>query len=89
MNDNTRISRRDIIGKLTAVAAAIGAFAKLRARAQAAPTIDQATAQYVSHPVLGNQCSWCTQFVAPSSCQIVKGTISPRGHCKYFATKLP
>ena len=60
MDKNTKISRRDIIGKLVAVSTAIGAFVKLRALAQAAPTpqatptIDQKTADYVSHPVFGN-----------------------------------
>jgi hypothetical protein len=95
MNDHTKISRGGIIGKLVAISTATVAFAKLRAWAQAAPspkaapTVDQKTAQYVSHPVLGNECSWCIHFVSPSSCQIVEGTISPRGHCKFFSTKVP
>jgi hypothetical protein len=95
MDKSTKISRRDIIGKLVAVSTAIGAFVKLVARAQAAPTpqatptIDQKTADYVSHPVFGNECSWCIHFVSPSSCQIVKGTISPHGHCRFFSTTVP
>lgn len=95
MDKNTKISRRDIIGKLVAISTAIGAFVKLPAQAQAAstpkatPSVDQKAANYVSHPVLGNECSWCIHFVKPSSCQIVKGTISPHGHCKYFSTKVP
>jgi hypothetical protein len=89
MSNNTKISRRDILGKLVAVSGAIGALVKLPARAQASPSVDQDTAHYVSHPVFGNECSWCTQFVAPDSCQIVKGTISPHGHCKYFSTTVP
>jgi hypothetical protein len=94
VNDR-KISRRDIIGKLAAIATAVGAFAKLRMRAQAAPTppaaptIDKKTAHYVSHPVLGNKCSGCTHFIAPNSCHIVKGTISPDGHCKFYAPKMP
>jgi hypothetical protein len=89
MNNNAKISRRNIIGKLVAVSTTIGAFAKLRARAQAAPTIDQKTANYVPHPVFGNECSWCIHFVPPDSCEIVKGTISPHGHCKFYSTKVP
>lgn len=94
MDKGTKISRRDIIGKLVATSTAIGAFVTLRARAQAAPTqaapsVDQKTAEYVSHPVLGNECSWCTYFVSPSACQIVKGSISPHGHCKFFSTRVP
>jgi hypothetical protein len=89
MDKDTKISRRDLIGKLVAVAAAIGAFVKPRAQAQAAPTVDQQTAHYVPHPVWGNECSWCIHFLSPSSCEIVQGTISPHGHCKYFETKVP
>jgi hypothetical protein len=95
MDKSTKISRRDIIGKLVAVSTAIGAFVQLRTRAQAAPTpqatptIDQKTADYVSHPVFGNECSWCIHFVSPSSCQIVEGTISPHGHCRFFSTTVP
>ena len=95
MDRNTRVSRRDIIGKLVAIPTAIGALVKLGVRAQAAPTppaapsVDQTTAHYVPHPVFGNECSWCVHFVSPSSCEIVKGTISPHGHCKYFLTKVP
>ncbi len=95
MNNDTNISRGGIIGKLVAVSTAIVAFAKLHVRAQAAltpqapPTIDQTTAHYVSHPVFGNECSWCIHFVPPGSCQIVNGTISPHGYCKFFSTKVP
>jgi len=94
MNSKTKISRGGMIGKLVSVSTAIVAFAKLRAWAQAAPTpqaaptIDQKTADYVSHPVLGNKCSGCIRFVPPSSCQVVKGTISPHGHCKFYAPKM-
>ena len=95
MDNKTKISRRDIIGKLVALSTAVGAFSELRARAQAnptpqaAPTVDKQTAHYVSHPVLGNKCSWCIHFVSPGSCQIVKGPISPNGVCKFFETKVP
>ena len=95
MHKSTKISRRDIIAKLVALSASIGALVKLPARAQAAPTpqaaptVDQKSADYVSHPVFGNECSWCIHFVSPSSCQIVKGTISPHGHCKFFSTTVP
>lgn len=92
MDKGTNVSRRNVIG-LVAVATAVGAFVELRSRAQATPqttpTVDQKTAHYVPHPVFGNECSWCVHFVSPSSCQIVEGTISPHGHCKFFATKVP
>ena len=88
MDDATRISRRDLIGKLVAAATAVAAFAGLRARAKAG-TIDQQTAHYLSHPTFGNTCSGCVHFISPDSCQIVAGTISPHGSCKYYSPKMP
>jgi hypothetical protein len=86
MNDD-KLSRKQVIETLIAAPIAIGAFAALQAQAEAAATIDQKTAAYVTHPVGGKQCSKCVQFVAPSSCKLVKGTISPTGYCKFFAAK--
>jgi hypothetical protein len=86
MNDKA-LSRSEVIGKLIAAPIAIGAFASLCAEADAAATIDQKTAAYVTHPVGGKQCSGCMQFVAPSSCKLVKGTISPKGYCKFWSAK--
>jgi hypothetical protein len=87
MNDDKRLSRAEMIERLVAAPVAIGAFAALRAEAEAAPTLDQKTAGYVAHPVGGKQCSACSHFVPPSSCNLVKGSISPRGYCKFFAPK--
>jgi hypothetical protein len=89
MYSTTKVSRRDIIVRLVAASSAIGAFLKPRARVAAAPTVDKETAHYVPHPVFGNECSWCIHFSAPASCQIVEGTISPHGHCKFFSTSVP
>jgi hypothetical protein len=87
MNDEKTLSRKDVIEKLAAAPIAIGAFAALCAQADAAATIDKKTADYVTHPVGGKQCSKCVQFIPPSACKLVKGTISPRGYCKFFSPK--
>jgi hypothetical protein len=86
MNDDT-VSRAEMLGKLAAAPIAIGAFAALTAQAEAAATIDQKTAGYVTHPNGSKQCSGCVQFLPPSSCKLVKGTISPHGYCKFFSAK--
>jgi hypothetical protein len=85
--DEKTLSRSAMIEKLMVAPIAIGAFAALGAQAQAAATVDQKTASYVTHPVGGKQCSGCSLFVAPSSCKLVKGTISPHGYCKFFSPK--
>lgn len=35
----------------------------------------------------GHQCDSCSLFQPPSSCQVVDGTISPKGWCKLWAKK--
>jgi len=87
MNHDKALSRSEAIEKLIAAPIAIGAFAALSAPAEAAATIDQKTANYVTHPVGGKQCSGCVQFAPPSACKLVKGTISPHGYCKFFTAK--
>lgn len=76
-----------MLEKLIAAPIAIGAFAALRAQADAAATIDQKTAGYVNHPVGGKKCSGCVQFAPPSACKLVKGKISAHGYCKFFSPK--
>lgn len=87
MNNDEKMSRGEVIAKLATVPIAIGAYAALRAEAQAAASIDQKTAAYQTHPNGSKKCSGCVQFISPSSCKLVKGTISPNGYCKFFAAK--
>ena len=61
MNDDTRISRADMIETLAIAPIAIGALAALRAEADAAATMDQKTAGYVTHPVDGKECDECAR----------------------------
>jgi len=76
------ISRRTV---LIAAAAAAPLFAL--GRAEAAPTFTQDSVNYQQSPNNGKHCSLCKQFVAPSSCKSVKGTINPNGYCKLFNAK--
>jgi hypothetical protein len=87
VKDDKALSRSEVLEKLIAAPIAIGAFAALCAQADAAATIDQKTAGYVTHPNDGKQCSKCVQFISPSSCKLVKGKISPTGYCKFFVAK--
>jgi HK97 family phage portal protein len=47
-------------------------------------TISKDEADYVSHPVDGDQCDDCTMFLAPDGCSLVRGAISANGHCRFF-----
>lgn len=93
MDDNDKtISRAGLIGKLAVAPIAIGALAALRAEAEAAASVDQKTAGYVTHPVGGKKCSTCSLFIPgkgmkAGSCKLVKGSISPNGYCKFYSAK--
>ncbi len=96
MNDDDKtISRAGMLGRLAIAPLAIGAFAALQAEAEAAASIDQKTANYVTKPNGGKQCSGCTLFLpaktnpmkSPGACKLVKGKIAPNGYCKFFSAK--
>ena len=92
MNDNTT-TRAGMIQKLAMAPIAIGAFAALQAEAEAAATMTQQAAAYQPKPKAGKQCSDCTFYIpgksasANGTCKLVKGSISPKGWCKFFAPK--
>ncbi|MGQ0699881.1 MAG: high-potential iron-sulfur protein [Panacagrimonas sp.] len=44
---------------------------------------------YQATPKDGHQCDQCVQWVAPDSCAVVEGKISPKGWCAAFAPKAP
>ena len=73
-------SRRTIL-----VGAAISAGTVSRAEAQ--PNFKQAEVMYQATPKDGQRCGLCTNFVPPSSCQLVQGTISPTAWCQLFSPK--
>jgi hypothetical protein len=47
----------------------------------------QNAAQYQTTPKGKQRCETCVAFVAPSSCNVVAGTISPSGWCVMYAAK--
>jgi hypothetical protein len=52
------------------------------------PKLDRTLVKYqnASGPD-GHSCNVCTNFIAPSSCRLVDGTIPPSGYCLSFAPK--
>ncbi len=77
------LSRRTLLSG-AAFAAAVGLM-PFRARAQ--QKVAQSAAQYQASPKNGQQCSTCSHFQAPSSCQVVDGSISPDGWCALYTKK--
>ncbi|MEI9915244.1 MAG: high-potential iron-sulfur protein [Methylovirgula sp.] len=80
------LSRRTLLGgaAFATTAAAVGLMS-FRARAQ--QKVAQSAAQYQASPKNGQQCSTCSHFQAPSSCDAVDGSISPNGWCALYTKK--
>ncbi len=49
--------------------------------------VSQSAAQYQTTPKDKARCDNCVAFVAPSSCKVVAGTISPSGWCMMYSPK--
>lgn len=85
-DDRSPTSRRTVLRAgmgLVAGAAVAGAAHA----ADAPPKLAKSVVMYQDSPKNGQKCSECVHFVAPSSCKIVEGTISPNGWCGAFAPK--
>ena len=89
-HDVNGASRRAVLKSgVAAMAAGVAALAAGVEQAHAQPPnkVTQKVAHYQDHPNGNAQCSKCVNFIAPNSCKIVQGTISPNGWCLLFAPK--
>ena len=87
-------SRRAFIKTMgvAAAAATCGRAAAAEAqdfKPQAQKNLPQAAARYQDHPKGNEICASCPYFVAPKSCVLVEGEISPTGWCPIYTTFLP
>ncbi len=84
------LSRRNVLQCATVIAAGSAAIA-MSATALAADAgtakVSQQAAAYQTSPKNGQRCTDCALFIAPASCKLVDGAISPAGWCKFFAKK--
>jgi len=80
-------SRRDVLRRVTAGLALTAVAVTLPREAHAQSKVAKAMVQYQDAPNKGHQCSGCSNFVAPGSCKVVSGTISPHGWCSIWTPK--
>ena len=83
MKDGFRSKRRALLG--VGLAAAGGAICARAAAQQSKVSKDQA--KYQDKPKGEQRCDGCAQFLAPDSCKVVEGKISPSGWCSLYAAK--
>lgn len=81
------MSRRRLFQTLVGSAAALGVGFAVALPERADAKTPKKIAKYQDHPKSSRQCSECNFFVAPNSCKIVAGKISPKGWCQFFAKK--
>jgi len=76
------VSRRRV---LIGAAGAVPALALMSTAAEA--KMAQTAVKYQTDPKDGHQCDGCNFFVAPNSCKMVDGDISPTGWCLLWVKK--
>lgn len=83
------LSRRSILRNAFTVSgtAVFGTIMSRNRRAEAQTKAAQSVVGYQATPHEGQACDTCLQFVPPSSCKVVEGTISPAGWCKVYVKK--
>ena len=84
-SQNAALNGRRAMLKATFVAIPLGLCGKASAQAK----IAQNLVQYQDKPKGDAECDKCAQFIAPGSCVVVDGKISPKGWCVAFAPKPP
>ena len=87
MSDKAKVSRRDVLRSALLLSGAACAGALQSQVAYAQQKASKAVMKYQDKPNGDMRCDNCTQFVAPSSCKVVDGTISPSGYCIAWVKK--
>jgi hypothetical protein len=81
------LSRRNVLRGATLAAGSAAFLAAALTTQRAEAKMKQEAAGYQTTPKDGKSCAGCAVFVAPSSCRLVDGTISPNGYCRFFVKK--
>ncbi len=81
------VSRRNVLRSATIVASGAALFAAAITTQRAEAKMAQTAAGYQTSPKDGKKCADCALFIAPASCRLIDGTISPDGYCRFFVKK--
>ena len=82
MDDHCKVSRRSVLRQVGLLAGAVLTASVVPGKeALAQQKASKEAMKYQDKPNGDQQCSNCAQFVAPGSCKVVDGAISPSGYC--------
>jgi hypothetical protein len=88
MRDDRQLSRRSVLRRVAMIAGATMVASVIPGeRASAQQKVSKEAMKYQDKPNGDQRCSNCAQFVAPGSCKVVDGTISPDGYCIAWVKK--
>ena len=87
MDENSKTSRRSILKGAVLLASGTLAASVIPVKPAYAQKAPKEAMKYQDSPKDGQKCSDCTYFVAPDSCGVVDGKISPNGWCVLFNKK--
>ena len=77
------VSRRAVLHGAAGAAAILATTVSAEADAQTG----KSSVSYQDKPKGAQRCDNCAVFIAPASCKIVKGVISPSGWCMLYKAK--
>lgn len=88
MDNQRKLSRRSMLTRAAWLAGATLAGTVIPIEvASAQQKVSKDAMKYQEKPNGDQMCGNCAQFVAPSSCKVVDGTISPSGWCMAWVKK--
>ena len=88
MDDQRKLSRRSLLARAASLAGATLAGTVIPIElASAQQKASKEAMKYQDKPNGDMRCDNCMQFVAPSSCKVVDGTVSPQGYCIAWVKK--
>ena len=84
-----QVSRRQVLGRiaLTGGAALAGAASQSATLADNASQLRKEDVRYQDQPKGSQRCAGCKNFVSPSECRVVSGSVNPNGWCLLFQAK--
>jgi len=84
---STEVSRRCLLRGLALAGGSASLLAANFVRPADAAQVSQKLVAYQDTPHNAQECDNCAQFLEPSSCKVVEGTVSPKGWCKVYVKK--